>query len=553
MATKTGLVDASGRPISPREIARARFRGALDAGGAQGWAYDAQAPHSQDMAGWNPGLRSPDSSINYSRDQMVARARDLINNDGWASGAINRLLDSAIGSHFLPIPQPNFTVLARLCPAMDATFASEFAAQVAAEWRMWGLDDVGRHNDAMRTQTITQQFRTAFRHKVVDGDAIGAILWAPERRGRYSTTVQTIEPDRLSNRYQAIDTHSSRGGVLIDDMGAPFGYSIRRALPFDWYDSAKSWVWDDMPRETDWGRPVVVHDFDKDRASQHRGIGLLTAVLPKFRMLHRFDQASLQAAVLRTMVGFFLKSPYDAQQIRDAMDIGSDAGEIAEQSWYQGLRGAYHDENPVTMAGVRMPTLAPGESIEAVRAGDQAVEFDAFEHAFLRCIAAATGQAVEEISGDFSKVNYSSFRGATLQAWRTLIRRRTDFASGYCSPIYAAWLEEALGTHLAGLLPRNAPDFNEFRAAYVKCMWIGPGKGWVDPVKERQGEVLGLDAGFGTLSQVCAEVSGAYWRDVLEQRAVEEAEMKRLKLTKPDWAGGMMQPAETDAARPQPV
>src|SRR5260364_97631 len=44
--------------------------------------------------------------------------------------------------------------------------------------------------------------RLAFRHKLVDGDALALLLWRPERigpgRARYATTVQLIDPDRLS-------------------------------------------------------------------------------------------------------------------------------------------------------------------------------------------------------------------------------------------------------------------------------------------------------------------------------------------------------------------
>ena len=545
------VLDDIGRPVRARDIARIRARAALDSGSSQGWAYDAQAVNSQDMGEWQPQIRSPDSSINYERDRMVARIRDLVNNDGWAGGAINRLLDAAIGSSFLPVPQPNFSVLSRMCPAMDAHFAAEFGAAVSSEWRMYALDDIGKYNDATRTQTVTQQFRLAMRDKIVTGDGLGMALWMPERPGRYATALQIVDPDRMSNRNMAVDTATSRGGVLIDGGGAPVGYAIRRAYPYDWYSSTESWIWDDYAKETPWGRPIVIHDFDKERGNQHRGVGILTSVLPRFKMLHKFDQAALQSAVLRALVGFFLKSPYDSQQIRDAMEAGDN--ENPEQSWYQELRGAYHDINPVTMGGIRMPTLAPGESIEQVRAGDQAVEFETFEAAFLGCISSATGQSRQEVSGDYRRVNYSSDRSASLSAWRTLLRRRLDFAAGFASPFYGAWLEEALESpYLRGLLPRNAPLFQEHRAAYTHCQWIGPGKGWVDPVKERQGEVLGLDAGFGTLSQVCAEVSGAYWREVLEQRAVEEAEMKRLNLTKPDWAGGNMAPANQIAERPRP-
>jgi lambda family phage portal protein len=550
------VLDASGHAIRPADIARIRTRASLS--GSQAWAYDAQVPFSQEMGGWQPVIRSPDSEINFERDRVVSRARDLIRNDGWATGSINRLLDAAVGAHFLPIPQPNFNVLTRLAPGFDASWAAEFGQAVSNEWRMWALDDVGRHNDAERQQTVTQQLRTALRHKLVDGDSLCMALWAPDRVGtgaaRYATVLQVVNPDRLSNPYQNIDSHARRGGVEVDDLGAALGYHVRRAHQNDWYDAYQSTIWDYFPRETTWGRPVVIHDFDKDQAGQHRGNGILTAVLSRFKMLTKFDQVTLQAAVLRTLVGFFIKSPFDAQQIRDAMDAGDvDTGAPLEQSWYQGLRSAYHDVNPALMGGVRMPSLAPGEDIVSANAGgDHANDAETFQRTFLRSFAAATGQADVEISGDFSKMNYSSYRGASLQAWRTLIRRRTDFASGTATPIYCAWLEEALDTHLKGLLPRNAPPFAEFRAAYAKCMWIGPGKGWVDPVKERQGELLGLDAGFGTLAQTCAEVSGAYWRDVLDQRQVEEAEFRARKLTKPDWAGGNQLPAAQQDVKPQP-
>jgi capsid protein len=136
-----------------------------------------------------------------------------------------------------------------------------------------------------------------------------------------------------------------------------------------------------------------------------------------------------------------------------------------------------------------------------------------------------------------------------LTAWKTLVRRRVDFASGFATPIYAAWLEEAIDRGRVPV-PKNAPDFAEWRAAYAGCRWVGPGRGWVDPVKERQGEVLGLDAGFGTLEEVCAEIAGANWRDRLEQRAVEVNEMKRLGLKMPEWAAGGV-PADVEDRKPQ--
>jgi capsid protein len=55
---------------------------------------------------------------------------------------------------------------------------------------------------------------------------------------------------------------------------------------------------------------------------------------------------------------------------------------------------------------------------------------------------------------------------------------------------------------------------------------IGPGRGWVDPVKEPAGEVLKLDAALTMLSNSTSTISGRYYLDILDERTVEQAQMK---------------------------
>ncbi len=193
--------------------------------------------------------------------------------------------------------------------------------------------------------------------------------------------------------------------------------------------------------------------------------------------------------------------------------------------------------------GVKLPCRSTIKSVNATRPNSG---FNDFQHAFLRNVAAATGQSAEQVSWDYSQTNYSSARAAMLEAWRTLTRQRDDFASGFANPIYGAFLEEAIEDGRVEL-PAGAPDWLEMRAAYMRCRWIGPARGWVDPVAERQGAVLGLDAGFGTLEQECAE-QGLDYEEVLDQRQVEVAMMKERGLPLPQWAVG----APTNAAASPP-
>ena len=540
-AQSSGVIHpGTGRMITTREVAQVRMRASLamrDRG--FGGAYDAGLMRGPEVGEWFPVNQGPDSETAYSADLIRARNRDLERNDGWATGTVSRGADGMVGTDFHPIPEPNWRALARVAgPTFDATWAAEFRSQVISEWRMYANDPLF-YCDVTRTGRLGSLFYLGARHKLVDGEALAMPLWMPERVGygaaRYATAVKLLDPDRLSNPFNAPDNHYLRRGVEVDDYQAPVAYHIRRAQQNDAYNAGLSLSWDRFERQTDWGRPLVVHDFERNRADQHRGMGILTPVLARFRVLAKYDQVALQAKVMKTIFAMFIKSPMDVEQIMNAMQLTGDPNDELKLSSFQTMRETLGED--VFVGGARIPRLDPGSDVTTVKADGDADDFNVFEHTILRSIAAATGESAEEISKDYSQTNYSSARAAMLSVWRTMLRRRSSYANGFCTPIYIAWLEEAIDNGFVPL-PNGAPDFVSMRAAYGQCRWIGPGRGWIDPVKERQGELLGLDAGFGTLNQTCADIGGLYWEDVLEERAVEEAKFKSLGLTRPVWASG---------------
>lgn len=520
-------------PAARKAAASTPSGGRGNPGGIGGaFAYDAANMSSAEMQEWNPWLRSPDGEINADRDRVVARTRDIVRNDGWASGGVTRILDSAIGSQFRLVSKPDYRALSAYSSSFDSVWGDEFGRAAEAEWRMFA-DDVGKHCDAARQLTMTQMFWTAMRHQLIDGDALGVLLWTPERVGeggaRYATSVQLVDPDRLSNPQQQMDADTLRGGCQIDSLGATVGYHIRQAHQGDWFGAVQSMKWDYFPRETPWGRPIVVHSFDVERRGQHRGTSILAPILGAMRMLSGYDRAELQQALIQTIFANFIQSPFDPEDVRNALDDG----ELTE---YQKLRQDHHERNPLSLNGAQIPVLAPGEEIKSVAATRPNSGFEAFQGAVLRRFAAQTGQSAEQLSWDYSKTNYSSARAAMLEAWKTLIRRRNNFAIGFPNPIYGAVMEEMFDKRRLPL-PRNAPSFLAMRTAYMGNRWIGPGRGWVDPVAERQGAVLGMEAGFGTLEDECAE-QGRDYEETLDQRQVEIRMMKERGLPLPTWAMG---------------
>ena len=549
MSNKTSIVDSRGEPIR-RARADAGPDGMPLESGVGRWFFPYQAAdwQTQEMGAWLPWIRSPDSEITQFRDRMVARSRDQVRNDGRSSGGITRILDNTVGASLRLSASPDYRVLKLISGAnFDIKWAKEFSSAAEALWRLYS-NDLDRYNDVSRQLTVSQQLRLALRHKLIDGEDLIVNYWMPERIGRgaarYATAYMIVDPDRLSNPMQMVDQKHMRGGVEIDDNGVPIAYHIRRAHQNDWYNGVQSMEWERVEREDpDDGWRRVIHDFDRDRAGQNRGVGVFIPVLNHAKMLATYYGLELKAAALASSIGTYVTSPYDPSEVQDA--VGGDD----ELRFYQSLRRDWNNERPAMFNGVRVPALAPGEEIKALSSDHPHNGFAEFVHEMQGGIASALGVSLEQVTQDWTRTTYSSARAALLESWKTLVRRRLEFSAGTATPMYAVWLREAMENGELPL-PKNAPDFIEAATAYAGCSWLGPARGWVDPVKEPQGSILKMDAGLTSLKQEAAE-QGSDWEELLDQRQIEIAAFNERKIPLPAW-GGVEIATRTDEPPEQP-
>ena len=496
--------------------------------------YRAGDPLHQDMASWLPPLVSADAAILTSRNLIVARIRDLVRNNGWASGMVRRYIDSVIGANLRLAAAPDHRAL-----GVESEQTAALAEQMETAWRSWANDPL-RRCDASRHDTFGLMAGLLFRHKLVDGEALAVLLWRPDR-GRWATCVQVIDPDRLSNPYGRPDDDTLRGGVELDGDGAAIAYHMRRAHPYDRSLSvARSMVWDRVDRETPWGRPVAIHDFDRDQAGQHRGVSRLAAALREARMTDSYASAELQSAVINAILAAFIESPFDHSLLADALDSPDDIGA------YQALRSDFHNERNITLNGARVATLFPGERMGFQAAARPSQQFPAFMSVLKRNITSAMGgMSYEQGTLDWSQSNYSSARGGIVEAAKTVIADRFAFEVRTVVPIYLAVMEEAVDQG-AVVLPDGAPDLYDEPGAYLRARWIGPGRGWIDPVKEGQAAQIRMDTMLSTLEREAAE-QGLDWQEVIQQRARERAALAAAGLQDPTTAKLLGVEPRTDA------
>lgn len=484
-----------------------------------GSAYEAGSSTSRELAGWNTSIRSPDNEILPSRDTIVSRSRDLLRNNGWASGGIDRKADAVIGAQIRLEARPDYEAM-NLTPE----WSDEWSRIVEAKWRSYANDsrmlcDVERHYQ------FGGLVRLAYLHYLSDGDACAPIYWL-DRGGRYSTAVNVIDSDRLSNRDDAPDNDFLRGGVMLDQWGAAIGYQIRVDHPQDTSLTYRPLRWETIPREGPTGRPLFVHVFNKRRGQQRRGVALLAPIIKRLKMLDRYDNAELEAALLNAVMAAIITSPYQAEDVKAALAPVDD--EEIDASAYSNARMEYREKNKLFLNGTQINHLFPGEKMEFVAAERPSSQFAAFESAVLRSVAAALGLSYEQLSQDWANINYSSARTLLNEIWRGFLVDRHLFTQSFCTPIYSAWLEEAV---LRGEVPvpGGPMNFYKWRAELTQAMWIGPGRGSIDPLKEAKAGETGL-ATFQTNLQIEAGDHGRDWREVLYQRSRETRLADKLGL-----------------------
>lgn len=472
----------------------------------QSTAWDGAGRTAKELRNWNPLLASADYELLGELPDLVARTRDMARNNGVASGGVQTLVDNVIGVGLRLQSRPDYRAL-----GWSKDFADEWAASVEREWRTFAetteIDAGGEMDFADLTQL-------AYETTLYNGEELSVARWFPrDPRRRWATAIQSIDPDRLSNPQNMWDTATLRSGIEFSRRGGRrIAYHIRDSHPLDVPFGTNAARWQRIPARLRNGRRLVIHAFQRHRKSQNRGVPIMAPILNNFRMLDRYHRTELQSSVVNSLIAAFIQTSASADQIAEAFGLSFEEYAKQRQQWQGQLEGG---------AVFQLP---PGDSIESFNPERPNNAFDDFCKSTLRHIATGLNMPYELLVKDFSETNYSSARASLLEAWRYFTGRRHFMARKFCQPIYELWLEEAVNR---GVI--EAPDFYANYYAYTRAKWVGPGRGWVDPVKEAEAAQLRQEAGVSTLEIEAAE-QGLDWEEVLEQQAREQARRRELGL-----------------------
>lgn len=513
---------------SPRQKVKAPSRsGGRGDYALVGGAYEGASYTNRDLALWSPQLRSADADILNERNIATARARDVLRNDAYVQAGEQLHRDGVVGSFFALNVRPNLTMLGL---KEDDVWETEFQEEVENKFTLWA-ESPENWPDASRANTLTGLVRLAVGVYLASGEVLATAEYLRASASRpFQTAVQMIESERLENPFGALDTTGRmRGGVERDRNGAPINYFIRDSHASDL--NVDSWKWTSYPARMAWGRQRVIHIFEQARIDQSRGVSGMVTALKEMRVTKKFRDIMLQNAVVNATFAASIEAEMP-EQAYEAIGSGDDDNLMKYAQDYLGMVTEYAGgSKSLTLDGVRIPHLLPGQKLQLRPAGSGSPLGTEFEASLLRYIAANLGVSYEELSRDYSQSNYSSMRAALIQTWKYMTARKVMVADRFATSVYRLWFEEAVNKGMIETM-KGKPDFYLtplHKDAYTRCDWLGAGRGQIDELKETQAAVLRMNNNIGTLEDEMGK-QGKDWRAVLKQRAREKKMIEDLDL-----------------------
>lgn len=491
------ILDIHGNPIST-----ARF--------VTSASHDAGA-FRDPIASWFGPQISSWIALNQERITMQRRAEDLASNDWAANSALSALSFNSIGTGL--VPQSSI-------PAKQLGITKKQATELSEQME-WAFSRWTTEADICSTMNFADLQMLGLRNMLSRGEMLHLAIMLSEKERLenhklFSLTLQAIKPQRLRTPGDLTLDSTIRDGIRFSPYGKPLGYYIVNPQPsmtdtFTPIDEVYSQDFTYFPARIA-HRTMVFHLFRHETEEQTRGISTFASGMTLFRNLSDALNYELMAQVMAASMPTFIATE------NNTMPLGITETGTSEKS------EKFHSIEPgaVYYGDINQKPY----SLESKR---PSANFSKFVEIILRAMAASQGIPYETLAKDYSKTNYSSMRAALNEAWKLYDYYRSWFARQYCQPIWEMVVEEAW---LRGMftLPDGAPDFYDARDLWCNANWVGPAKGFVDPVKEIQATILALQNKLTTMHEAWAE-RGGDWDEASQVLLEEQKILQKLNVT----------------------
>lgn len=432
---------------------------------------------------------SAKDEIKNDRKDAVVNARKALRNSSLNKKGMNKRAANAVGGSLALQSTPDFRMF-DLEKEQIKELTTIFSTKVEALWASFAFDHRHLLDATLKSDFGELVLNSAEQAFGPDGETLIICRFDEQRRkkykGKFATYFELVDPDRLTNpngSSSLVNLDRINNGIEVDRWGGIEAYHIAKSHPGD-KSIGQEIV--RVRRESNTGRPIVIHWFLKGRAGSHRGMPEILSAMRSIRDLDTLNDAELQALVVDAMLAIYIKSSSDASEILNKLQTaGTGSDELGELVSDLDVKMKFYEENSIVGGDVRLPVLPDGDSIEMSTSARSRKDTTEMVRSLNREQAIVNNLTYEMFTGDYSNTTFSSARTAIIDIWRMIMIDRILFCRNVPKLMYIAWLEEVMAREMIEL-PEWAPDFFDNIYAYSVCEFRGPGMGWVDPDKDQR-------------------------------------------------------------------
>lgn len=306
--------------------------------------------------------------------------------------------------------------------------------------------------------------------------------------------LDTARLQQFNNQHLANGNYISNG-IEFDQWHRPVNYYFCRFDPVTYTYSTGDY--EVIPANE------ICHYFIADQQGQERGLPDLVATSKLIEDLKNFTEAALTAKRVSASSMAFITNNNDTT----STDLlGADDRDEVTPVYTEYFEAGFIGE------------LGEGQDIKTVTPTNGVDGIDQFTNELMNQISMGLNVTKQALLSDTSNASFSAAR-LTEKLQQTTFRTRTNvLISKVLKPIYIAWLKNEMINN--SKLNLSFSDFDDLICArYILQKPIS-----LDPVKDIQAELLQLEAGIKSKTQVIAELGGDPVKVLAEVQAEKEKE-----------------------------
>lgn len=422
------------------------------------------------LRSWRPALENINSMIASGGLSLLARAREMVVNNGYVANAAEAFASSMVGDGIKP------------SPLIEDDNLRKLINRLWLEWT-WQSDADGI------TDLYGQQAMIA-RELFVAGECFVRIRKRFSSDGLVSPVqIQLLQSELLS--YETLDLPNGnrlRSGIEFDKVGRRVNYHFYKSHPGD------------STERSNIGKTIVpadeiCHVYKPLDAGQVRGLSEIAPAMVKLFLLDQYDDAELDRKKTAAMFAGF---------------VTSEPGEEVFDEEEDGL---------LPLEPGLLQQLNPGQSIVFSEPSDVGANYEAFQRRVLLAASSAMRIPYHMVTNDVTGANYSSLRASLVDYRRRIGQLQyATIIHQFMRPVWGAFLE---GIYLNGKLDVSPEVFEQIKATN----FIPPKWDWVDPLKDITAAILEMKHGITSRRKV-VESKGS---DIEEIDAEVSADLARAQ------------------------